>query len=382
MIDKYLSELEAISVEIDKVAKLQSKLEFARTLGVTEEIYQRIRDLMPIAKQFLIESDLKNGRANYARIELVRQADISLEEKIILGAIWYAATEISREKSFIRYFEPYSNKHPIFIGTELSDKLRDNELISLEGCRIINDHIFLNGSYFSLSYYNEAMVKYLKEIKNKYRVFVRVDPYVVYKQAPLKVVKEAVIRPIDPHWIEKLNIYPGNMTAGEYILEDSIARLSGNKISKREQLEYYEYNVLHIKKLEVYAARGNNKNLHMMIEELRGEAEFGKYFVGKCIHLDTDEAVGTKYENAVLNHIDLAINVYDNNAFDKRKIQSLSHGKVVDATMRTHIMRVENVPFKHLPQIAADFLDSKILYCDWMNDMFEGKNAGEACIYD
>lgn len=59
--------------------------------------------------------------------------------------------------------------------------------------------------------------------------------------------------------------------------------------------------------------------------------EHNKYFVSKCIHLDTDVEVGVKIDNAILNHIDLAINVYDSESYLKRKNQSLSEGRVVDA---------------------------------------------------
>ena len=41
--------------------------------------------------------------------------------------------------------------------------------------------------------------------------------------------------------------------------------------------------------------------------------------------------VGVKIDNAILNHIDLAINVYDSESYLKRKNQSLSEGRVVDA---------------------------------------------------
>lgn len=374
--DEYLSKLEAIGDAIDKNLRLQYDMELVKTLGVDEEIFQWIKELMPMASEILTEDDLKWGQVNCLRIERIRIADISYNDKILMGAIYCLAMSLGREQRFLRYFEPYHENHPIFADTHLSEKKRDREMISLDGCKIINDHIFSDGHYFRLGYYKEAMVKYLEEVKDKYKTFVRVDPYVVLDKQPPKELLEFVVRPIDPKWIEKLRIYPGNMTAGEYVLQaPSMYPASRARMTSEEELAYLEYHLYHIRKLDVYAARGNNKNLHMMIEELKEDAECEKYFIGKCIHLDTNDVVGTDFTDSVLNHIDLAINVYDKPTFDVRKQQSLAHGKVIDATIRTHIMRVENVPFSHLPQVAADFLDSRTLYLEWMDDMFGGKDA-------
>lgn len=45
-------------------------------------------------------------------------------------------------------------------------------------------------------------------------------------------------------------------------------------------------------------------------------------------------------------------------------------------------MRVENVPFTHLSQLAADFLDARTLYLEWMDDMFGVKDAETPFIRD
>lgn len=382
-LEEYLSKLEGIGDMIDEKNQLQLNMNSEWTLGVDDDVFQRIKELMPMAEQLLTADEMAWGRLNYLRIERIRQANIPDEDKIIMGAIYCVATSLNAEKNFLRSFEPYRKDHPAFKDTNLSKNQRKDELISLEGCKIINDHIFLDGHYFRLPHYNESMVKYLKETKEKYKIFVRIDPYVILDEKPLKILREAVIRPIAPKWIQKLTIYPGNMAAGEYVLQNPLeCQTSSDKLTPEKQLESWEYNISKIRKLEVYVARGNNKNLHMMIEELGEKLEYGKYFIGKCIHLDTDDVVGTPYEKATLNHMDLAINVYDKDTFEERKKQTLSSGKVIDATVRTHILRVENVPFTHLPQLAADFLDSRTLYREWMDDMFGGKDAGVPFIRD
>lgn len=89
--------------------------------------------------------------------------------------------------------------------------------------------------------------------------------------------------------------------------------------------------------------RSNSGNLHMMLEELNADLKVDKYYVAKCIHLDIDQA-GTPFKDSLLNHIDIALNVYDKKSFEKRMNQSLIDGKVVDTNMRTHLLRFEKVP--------------------------------------
>lgn len=379
--EEYLSKMEAIGNAVDEKNNLHSNIDIAQTLGIDEEVFKNLKELISMAEKNLTEDEITWGKANYLYIERIREASISDNDKIIMGAIYGVANALYKEKKFLRYFESYNEDHPAFKNTNLLKKQRKDELILLEGSKIINDHIFLDGHYFRLPYYKESMVEYLKETKDKYKTFVRIDPYVILDEPPLKVVREAVIRPINPKWIQKLTMYPGEKTAGEYELQEPLEyQTSSNKPSAEEKFAYMEYHELKIRKLDVCAARGNNRNLHMMIEELSEAPVCGKYFIGKCIHLDTDDMVGTPYESSTLNHMDLAINVYDKDTFEKRKEQSLSSGKVIDAKIRTHIMRVEHVSFTHLPQLAADFLDSKTLYLEWMNDMFGGKEAGVSFI--
>jgi hypothetical protein len=57
----------------------------------------------------------------------------------------------------------------------------------------------------------------------------------------------------------------------------------------------------------------------MMLEEITDNPICNGYYIAKCIHLDSDNNVGTQFENAVLNHIDLAINVYSAEAFAEKK---------------------------------------------------------------
>ena len=48
---------------------------------------------------------------------------------------------------------------------------------------------------------------------------------------------------------------------------------------------------------------------------------------------------------------------------------SLQSGKVRDATYRTHLLRVEDVPFPALFGFAEMFLKSQCLLAEWRSDL-------------
>lgn len=72
----------------------------------------------------------------------------------------------------------------------------------------------------------------------------------------------------------------------------------------------------------------------------------------------------------ILNHIDIALNIYNAKAYEERKGQSLSDGRVVDATFRTHLLRLENVPFKTLIYLENLFFESQYLTKEWLTEQF------------
>jgi len=108
----------------------------------------------------------------------------------------------------------------------------------------------------------------------------------------------------------------------------------------------------------------------MMIEEISEKKEYESYYIAKCIHLDSDNMVGTTIDNAILNHIDLAINIYDTETYAVRKIQSLAYGRVVDATLRTHLLRIEKIPFNVLINLSYLFFESQYLTREWILEQF------------
>lgn len=97
-----------------------------------------------------------------------------------------------------------------------------------------------------------------------------------------------------------------------------------------------------------------------------------RYVVGRMIHLDSDAEIGTSFTNATLKHIDLAFNLYIDADADIRMGQTLADGdKVLDATHRTHVLRVEDVPFATVFKFAMSFFMSKYLTNEWLTENFK-----------
>jgi len=70
------------------------------------------------------------------------------------------------------------------------------------------------------------------------------------------------------------------------------------------------------------------------------------------------------------------LNVYTGNDRTNRFAQSLQHGKVVDATCRTHLFRIEQASFVALFSFCEMFLRSRVLLSEWLNDLF-GDEPGD-----
>jgi hypothetical protein len=83
-----------------------------------------------------------------------------------------------------------------------------------------------------------------------------------------------------------------------------------------------------IRRLEVRVERRDDDYLTMMIEELPRADDPNGLMVGRCIHLDTKDPVGTPLKSVRLNHLDLAINVYRDERRLERLSQTLQNGKI------------------------------------------------------
>ena len=103
-----------------------------------------------------------------------------------------------------------------------------------------------------------------------------------------------------------------------------------------------------------------------MIEELTRPVGSHEEVFGLCVHMDTDSAVGIAALDARLNHLDLALNWYPGVDGATRLNQRLDDGMVQTAT-RSHLLRVEDIPFTALFEITSAFFTSRVLVREWLS---------------
>jgi len=190
-------------------------------------------------------------------------------------------------------------------------------------------------------------------------IFVRLDPQAWFESRPSQRLWERVVIPANPKWWRRLGLYAGETDGGVYELEDALPG---------DITRFWEYRVRGVRRLESSATK--RSNLSMMVEELTETAD---HLLGRCIHLDTDALPGTDFDGAAVNHLDLAMNVYEGDARTARMAMHLRNGTVENASFRTHLLRVEGVPLSALLDLATMFFRSTTLTTEWIADQFRGR---------
>lgn len=362
----YMAEINAISIRLSEKYVNYDNGRWQDTWGLDDDLIGRIFMLVEYKKGKMTGLELDEARINY--ITPIRKLTIANEDKLTMTSIYYEAMRKKDYMEIHKKFERYEISQPIFENKKLFKQVRDNELINYSNFSHVFDSSYVKyeNSYFKTDYLRSPLLDYINAISKKYSIYIRVNPYFITKNTPPRILQEQLIQPLKYDWINRLKLYKGEKIGGYYIIQD--LPLHEGPHSEEEILNYYEYNIKKLRSLDVSAERTNEGNLRMMIEELTNDTEVG-YYRAKMIHLDTDNKVDTSYKDAILNHIDLAVNMYDENAYKIRQQERLQNGVVEDATMRTHLIRLEKVPFKTLFDLAELFFDSKILLNDWLNDL-------------
>lgn len=369
LIDEYFEEVQnAVEVCIRDSITNQDYVE--RLISSSPE---KIRNIIRIRKEILSPSDYQH-LGGYLEIGFF--TEFETPERIALFSFMFDIGNELKVKRLRLSFEKYEINQPLFSGEyDLFNCIRKNkegvadlELIDTACLQSIHDsEIFSRNGYFYRidGYLSQALYPLCKKSFPDSPIFIRLDPTVRYSEQPLFQLNEEVLIPANPNWWQNLNIHRRNKEGASYILYPK----EPNKDSLQE---YWEYNVKGIRRLDVVAKRNNDGNLSMMIEELSDRDSDSGITIGRCIHLDTDDDIGTPFNESKINHLDLAINVYEGSALQNRYAGNLANGyKVEDATFRTHLLRIENIPLKSIFLFVLIFFQSKTLICDWFSDQFK-----------
>ena len=296
--------------------------------------------------------------------------ELPKEYQLACYSIIEEAEHLRELKKHIAMNQRYTETEPVFVNQELHDAIcYDNELVNYNVIHRLKDtniakisNIFYRiDSRIPLVFYHWLEDCFKDSIKA-----VHICPNEVYNNQPPQMIVECVIQPPKHEWWNTLNIYNGTSTGCSLIL-------LGNDDSNVQ--DYHDYNTLGIRKLQVSAVRDNAEhrdegNLKMTIEELTKIFVYNNpqkaFMIGRMIHLDTDAKRGTSFKDAVLNHIDLAENLYVGDDAFQRDNDNLSNGRMVQkATYRTHLLRVNGIPFESIFKFAYAFFKSKQLVDEW-----------------
>ncbi len=267
---------------------------------------------------------------------------------------------------------PYDHAQPLFqaqpylfqaIRARKETGALDLELIDERALINLDGEVYATGSGFAKL--SPSLPPRIAEIGRKHfadaQRFIRLDPHKYYSVQPQRLLQEVALVPANPKWLATLSIFSDRSEYAQYDLLGTDA--------KANQQDYVDYHVRGIRRLEVVAKRRDANYLSMMIEELPAPDKEHGLMVGRCIHLDTFAPIGTPMAKAQLNHLDLAINVYCDGDRAKRMSNSLQFGKAQDATIRTHLYRIEAVPFPSVFLFADLFFQSQQLLSEWYEAM-------------
>lgn len=319
-----------------------------------------------VAERVTHLTDQDRSRAA-AYTEFGYYVDLSEDERL---AAWMLALEMRRmrELDLLRArFGRYSPQQVLFHSLPgLLEQARDSELLPFQPARRVRHDrvIHWDGVFVRLDpFLAPVLVTSLSAAFPKAPLFVRLDPGFASANNPREYLVEEVLVPADPNWWQSLGIHRGETKGSHYAIQDT-------KEPTINLQSYLDYWVRGVRTLEVHAQRTKVDYLSMMVEELVDLRESSGILLGRCIHWDTDALMGTPPEAAQVKHLDLAINVYCGKAAEQRLSESLVGGHVTDATFRTHLLRIEEVPAKALLAIAAHFFVSSVLLSEWIKDQF------------
>lgn len=374
-IDDYLRcvELYAERCEKDKI----SPQDLIENIGLGDSEIQKCiairRDLIdPREEEFL------NA---YLEIGLFLSAT-NRNERISLFALCFDIQYALDVISLKRQCEQYRQNHVLFHGSpDLFSKIRsksetgnpDLELININAIQAVNDSEIYNvGDGFARLTHllNPGIVNWARGCFPNSPIFVRLDPHFFSKKQPPKLLTEATLVPANPKWLADFSLRKGMKEFAAYCLDDVQAR--------DDPQQFWDYRIRGIRRLEVRVERRDDNYLTIMIEELPRDDSTNGLMVGRCIHLDTADPVGTPLNQVKLNHLDLAINAYEGDRRQERIGQMLQNGKVVDASFRTHLFRIEQASFMSMFDFCRVFLRSQLLIGEWIQELMAPGTEGDS----
>jgi len=295
--------------------------------------------------------------------------DESVENRLVLFTIALEAEAQIHSKQTVAKLAAYNRDQPLFqkmprlwesvrrTGKRNAELINASDLEFIDGTEFVRFNRCFAQIEFGL---NPGLIRWIKREFPRAPLYIRLDPRRAFDELPPSLLQEAIVRPIDPDWWSRLKIYPGNSSGCAQVLQPPD--------SPKEDFEkWWEFHVKGIRALQMSVQRRTGGNFSAMIEELSRPSGNIEQVFGLMVHMDTDAAVGTTANKAILNHLDLAVNWYPDAAGKVRLSERLDQGMVTDATTRSHLLRVENIPFAAFFEITTAFFTSQVLLREWLS---------------
>ena len=297
------------------------------------------------------------------------------EERVIFFCLEFELETLIRRKCLINLCKKYNDQQALFVQhPNLIEFIRikgsrkgkpSNELVDYYALKQLgkSEIIKFDNSFTKLSGLNSRLSEWIALELPDCPLFVRVNPDIVSDtQLPQLLTEELQINPHNLDWAS-FKFKDALFTAVQYDLQDI-------EISLETRAEFWDYKIRGIRSLQISTSR-NDKYRSFMIEELNDKNGDDEILIGKCIHFDSKSFDDSKIHEQVLDHLDLAINVYETGNRTLRLNETLCNGKITDADYRTHFLRIDNVPFKSVPVFLLLFLSGTILTNKYLNDILQ-----------
>ena len=366
-LDQYFAALKAIvDIALEQDIEIQSLI---YNPGNHKETVQRT---ISLRSEFVDGADLERYKGY---LEFDYFGDISDKRKVASWSVLYEASGEMKKVLCRRDCEDYSPNQPLFQGDpKLFEHIRKKELSRSPDLELIDlskidfstcpgDVVGINAGYARITSLLDARIVFTSKKRwASAKTFVRLDPYFFSTNEPMAYLQKDTIVPANPKWFGKENLMKGGRDYGRYVLANNACTPQNLHASR-------EYKSGEVRSLEFHAKRSKSDYLSMMIEELPRPDDRTGLMVGRCIHLDTQDPMKILPKDAIVQHLDLAINVYEGEDRQARLDNNLQYGPSADASFRTHLFRIEGVPFLSVVEFCCMFFQSKCLLKEMMNDL-------------
>lgn len=301
----------------------------------------------------------------------------SEDDRVVFFCLEFELEAVARRTRLVNFCKAYDDGQTAFtLEPRLTDHIRvkgsrkggpENEMVKYAELQQIHDSevMMFDKSFVKLvPALNPRIPEWISTTFPRAPLFVRIDPDIASRnQLPQLLTEELKVNPYAYAPAEfELN---HNMVRGE---EYSLFEVSPTPETLQE---WWDYKVRGVRSLQT-SSNGKGTYRSFMIEELDDKLGGDEILIGRCIHLDSKNFRSTEIGDQSLDHLDLAVNVYEGANRKTRLGESLRNGKITDADYRTHVLRVEQVPLCVLPMMCLLFLASPTLTQRYHQDIGDG----------